>query len=78
MEIKVLGTGCAKCNDLESVVREAVKESGVEANVQKITDIQDIAKAGVMMTPALMINEEVKISGKVPTREEVIEHLKAE
>ncbi len=77
MEIKIYGPGCANCNKLENVVKEVLNDEGITANVEKITDIQEISKAGVMMTPALMVNEEVKISGKVPSKDEVAKLLKA-
>ena len=67
MEIKVLGTGCAKCKSLDKVTRQAVEELGLDANVEKIEDIQKIMEYGVMMTPALVINDEVVLKGKVPS-----------
>ena len=77
MEVKVLGPGCANCDKLEKVVKDALSEADIVANVEKVTDIQEISKAGVMMTPALMINDEVKVSGKVPSKDEVVKLLKA-
>ncbi|MDK2823383.1 MAG: hypothetical protein PWQ67_956 [Clostridia bacterium] len=71
MEIKVLGTGCAKCTKLEELVKEVVQELDVDAKVIKVTDIKDIVKAGVMMTPGLMINGQVKVTGKLPTKSEL-------
>ena len=67
MEIKVLGTGCAKCKALDQVTREAVKELELDANVEKIEDIQRIMEYGVMMTPALIVNDKVILKGKVPS-----------
>ena len=72
MEIKVLGTGCKKCKQLEELVKEVVKETKVEAEVIKVTDIQDIAKAGIMLTPGLMIDGKIKLTGKVPTKADLI------
>ena len=72
MEIKILGTGCKKCNQLEELTKEAVKEAKVEAEVIKITDIKEIAKAGVMLTPGLMIDGKVKFTGKVPSKADLI------
>ncbi len=69
--IQVLGPGCAKCAKLKENVEAAVKEAGVEATVEKITDINVITGFGVMMTPALAIDGEVKVVGKVPTTEEI-------
>ncbi|MDK2985279.1 MAG: hypothetical protein PWQ96_921 [Clostridia bacterium] len=71
MEIKILGTGCAKCKKLEELVREVTQEIGTDAKIEKVTDIKEIAKAGVMMTPGLMIDGVVKLSGKLPSKAEV-------
>jgi len=77
MEIKVVGTGCAKCNKLEETVKEALKDLNVEAEVSKISDLKDIAKTGILMTPGLIIDGKVKLSGKVPSKEEAIKIIKA-
>jgi small redox-active disulfide protein 2 len=66
MEIKVLGTGCARCKSLEKVTRKAVEELNLDATVEKVEDIQKIMEYAVMRTPALVINEKVVISGQVP------------
>ncbi len=71
MEIKVLGTGCPKCNKLEKLVKEVVAEAGIDASMEKVTDINAIAKAGVMLTPALVIDGEVKSTGKVPSKSDL-------
>ena len=71
MKIQVLGTGCAKCHKLESNVREAVAELGSDAQVEKVEDLAAITSYGVMMTPALAIDGDVKIMGKVPGVEEI-------
>lgn len=71
MEIKVLGPGCPKCQQTEKIVQEAVAESGVTANVEKVTNIMDIAKYGVFGTPAVVVDGEVKSVGKIPTKAEV-------
>lgn len=76
MEIKVLGPGCAKCHKAEEIVREAVAESGVDANVVKITDTMEIAKSGVFGTPAVIIDGQVKAVGKIPTKDDVIKWIK--
>ncbi|WP_159521792.1 thioredoxin family protein [Sunxiuqinia indica] len=73
MEIKVLGTGCAKCKTVEKTAHEAVKEMGVQAKVEKVEDMLKIMQYGVMRTPALVINEKVVLSGKVPSKKEIIE-----
>ncbi len=66
MEIKVLGTGCAKCKSLEKVTRKAVDELNLDATVTKVEDIQKIMEYSVMRTPALVINETVVLSGQLP------------
>ncbi len=75
MEIKVFGPGCAKCHKTEKIVREAVAESGVEATIQKVTDVMEIAKQGVFGTPAVVIDGDVKCVGKIPKKEDVINWL---
>ncbi|HRX17299.1 MAG TPA: thioredoxin family protein [Spirochaetota bacterium] len=65
MVIKILGSGCPKCKQLEEETRKAVSESGTEADIQKVSDMDQIMDYGVMMTPALVIDEEVKSVGKV-------------
>ncbi len=64
-ELAILGTGCAKCTKLEANTREATEQLGLETEISKVTDIQEIMKYGVMMTPALVIDGEVKSIGKV-------------
>ena len=71
MEIKVCGPGCAKCKEVERIVSEALSEAGKEANVEKVSDFNEIAKLGVFSTPAVVIDGKVKSVGKVPTRKEV-------
>ncbi len=71
MEIKVLGTGCAKCKSLEKATKEAVEKTGVNASITKVEDIVEIMKFGVMTTPALVIDGEVVIKGKVPSVNEI-------
>ncbi len=71
MEIKVLGPGCPKCQQAEKVVKEAVGEAGVEAQIEKVTDIMKIAGYGVFGTPALVVDGEVKSVGKIPKKEEI-------
>jgi small redox-active disulfide protein 2 len=75
MEIKVLGPGCAKCQQAEKVVREAVAESGVNATVEKVTDLMKIAGYGVFGTPAVVVDGDVKMVGKVPKKEDVLSWL---
>lgn len=71
MKIQVLGPGCAKCHKLEANVRAAVAELGSDAQVEKVEDVAAITSYGVMMTPALAIDGDVKIMGKVPGVEEI-------
>lgn len=71
MEIKVLGTGCAKCKSLEKVTRKAVEELNLDATVTKVEDIQKIMEYAVMRTPALVINEKVVLSGQLPKVDEI-------
>ncbi len=66
MEIKVLGTGCAKCKSLEKVTRKAVDELNLDATVTKVEDIQKIMEYSIMRTPALVIDEKVVLSGQLP------------
>lgn len=75
MEIKVLGTGCTKCKTVEKIVREAVQELGIEARVEKVEDMLKIMQHGVIRTPAIVINEKVVMSGKVPSKKEIIDLL---
>jgi small redox-active disulfide protein 2 len=76
MDIKVLGPGCAKCKETEKVVREAVAAAGVDANVEKITDFQQMMQYGVMSTPAVVVDGEVKVVGKVPSKDDVLAWIK--
>jgi len=72
MIIKVLGSGCAKCKKLYNNVETALKESSIEAGLEKVEDINKIINYGVMMTPALVIDEEVKTVGKVLSPRDII------
>jgi len=69
--VQILGTGCKKCVQLAENAKQAVKEAGVDATVEKIEDINQIVQFGVMMTPALAIDGEVKFVGKVASPEEI-------
>jgi small redox-active disulfide protein 2 len=71
MKIEILGTGCPKCAKLAENAERAVREAGVQAEIVKITDIREIMKRGVMLTPALSVNGEVKSMGKVLDAEEI-------
>lgn len=76
MEIKVLGPGCAKCKKAEKIIREAVAETGVDANVEKVTDMMEIAGYRVFSTPAVVVDGEVKLSGRIPNKNDVKSWLK--
>jgi small redox-active disulfide protein 2 len=71
MNIKVLGPGCSKCQQTEKIVREAVAEAGIEAQVEKVTDTMEIAGFGVFGTPAVVVDGEVKSVGKIPKKQDV-------
>lgn len=71
MEIKVLGTGCAKCTQLEKTVRQAVDELGLDASVEKVSELTDIMAYGIMATPGLVIDGEVRLEGRLPKLEEM-------
>lgn len=73
--LQVLGPGCPKCEKLKQHAEAAAAELGIEATVEKVTDIMEITSFGVMMTPALAIDGEVKVVGKVPSTEEIKQML---
>jgi len=72
MDIKVLGPGCPKCQQTEKVVKEAVTEAGVDAQIEKVTDTMEIAGYGVFGTPAVVVDGDVKSVGKIPKKQDVI------
>lgn len=74
--IKILGTGCKKCQNLEAKVRDLVAQNDIEATIEKVTDINDMMNYGIMMTPGLVINEEVKSAGIIPKDDQIIEWLR--
>ena len=71
MNIKILGSGCANCVNLERVTREAVAELGLDAEFEKVTEYADIASYGIMRTPGLVVDDQVLLSGRVPTAAQV-------
>lgn len=75
MEIKVLGTGCAKCQALEKKVKEIVQKNSIDAVVEKITDLKEIMAYGVLMTPGLVINKKVVSFGSIPKEEQILKWL---
>lgn len=76
MKIQVLGSGCAKCIKLSENTSKAVKEMGLDVNIEKVTDIDEIMGFGVMMTPALVIDGQVKSAGKLLTSDDIKRFLK--
>ena len=77
MDIKVLGTGCAKCEKLFAEAEKAVAETGGAASLSKVEKLDDIMSYGVMMTPALVIDGEVKSSGRIPGGQEIAGWIRA-
>lgn len=73
--IKILGTGCKKCNDLAEMTKKAADSMQIEYEIEKITDIQKIMDYGVMTTPALIVDEEVKVTGKIPSIDNLKQYL---
>jgi len=71
MDIKILGPGCPRCEQTANNVKEAVAETGIDANVEKVTDLLEIAKYGVFGTPAVVVDEEVKSVGKIPEKKDI-------
>ncbi|MDF7807484.1 thioredoxin family protein [Pontiellaceae bacterium B12219] len=71
MKIQVLGTGCPKCKKTAEAAEAAVKELGIEVEIEKVTDLNEIMKFGVMLTPALAVDGEVKVVGKVPSVDDI-------
>ena len=71
MQIKVLGMGCMRCNTLEKLTIDALAELGIAADVEHVKDLSQIAKYGVMSLPGLVINEKLRVSGRVPKKEEI-------
>ena len=76
MEIKVCGPGCANCTKAENIVKEAVADAGIEAEVVKITDFVEMAQLGVLSTPAIVIDGKIMCVGKVPAKSEVLAWIK--
>ena len=77
MKLEVLGTGCAKCNALEAAVKQAAEKLGLDYELEHVKEIAKFASYGVMITPALVVNGEVKTSGKVPSESELTTILTA-
>ena len=78
MKVQIFGTGCPKCRKLEENARKAIDELGIEAEIEKVQDVKEFAKFGVMMTPALAIDDKVKCSGEVASPDKIKKWLKEE
>lgn len=76
MRIKILGPGCAKCHRLEQLTREVATELGLDANFEQVTQIEQIMAYPILTTPALVVDEEVKVSGRIPSKDEIQGWLK--
>ncbi|BAI60748.1 conserved hypothetical protein [Methanocella paludicola SANAE] len=77
MKVQIYGTGCAKCNMLEKAAKQAIKEMGVNAEVVKVNDINQIVEAGILATPGFAVEGEVKSMGRVPSNDEIKKWIKA-
>ncbi len=76
-KIQILGTGCMRCRNLTANAERAVQELGIEAEIEKVTEVQDIIKFQILMTPGLVIDGQVKSAGRVPSVEEIQQMLQA-
>ena len=74
--IKILGTGCPKCQTMTAVVKDVVSANNIDATVEKVEDIMEIMKYNVMITPALVVDDVIAIKGRVPSADEVLDLLK--
>lgn len=75
MEIKILGTGCSKCKNLEEITRQVARENGIDAEITKVDDIVEIIKFNIMTTPALVVNGKVVAKGRIPSVDELKKFL---
>lgn len=78
MNIKILGIGCPKCRRLEEKVKDIVKQNNIDAEFEKVTDVLEMMKYNIMMTPGLVINEKLKSSGSIPKDEQILSWIKEE
>lgn len=76
MKIEILGMGCPKCKKTTQNAQQAVEELGVETEIIKVEELDKITEYGVMMTPALVIDEEVKVAGKIPSKQDIMNWIK--
>jgi small redox-active disulfide protein 2 len=77
MKVQIYGTGCGKCNMLEKAAKQAIKEMGADAEVVKVSDINQIVEAGILATPGFAVEGEVKSMGRVPSNDEIKKWIKA-
>jgi small redox-active disulfide protein 2 len=77
MKVQIYGTGCGKCNMLEKAAKQAIREMGVNAEVVKVSDINQIVEAGILATPGFAVEGEVKSMGRVPSNDEIKKWIKA-
>ena len=75
MKIKILGTGCAKCHQLEQTTRQAVKELAIDATIEEVKDMKKIMEYPILTTPGLVVNEELVCSGRIPSKSEVTQFI---
>jgi small redox-active disulfide protein 2 len=77
MKVQIYGTGCARCNTLEKVAKQAIKDMGINAEVVKVNDVDQIIQAGIIATPGFAVEGEVKSMGRVPSSDEIKKWIKA-
>lgn len=75
MKIKILGTGCAKCHQVEQITRQVVKELAIDATIEEVKDMKKIMEYPILTTPGLVVNEELVCSGHIPTKSEVTQFI---
>lgn len=75
MKIKILGPGCARCQQLEKTTKEVVKELGIDASIEEVKDVKKIMQYPILTTPGLVVNEELVCSGRVPTKAEITQYI---
>ena len=75
MKIKILGTGCAKCHQLEQTAKQVVKELAVDASIEEVKDLKKIMEYPILTTPGLVVNEELVCSGRIPSKSEVTQFI---
>lgn len=75
MKIKILGTGCAKCHQLEQTARQVMKELAIDATIEEVKDMKKIMEYPILATPGLVVNEELVCSGRIPTKSEVTQFI---